>query len=62
MRKDYNTEDITMFERNAGLLVKLKDIIATLDDWVLNEEFTNYLQKLQVVTVLFRSRGIQLTK
>ena len=62
MRKDYSTEDITMFERNAGLLVKLKDIIATLDDWGLNEEFTNYLQKLQVVTVLFHSRRIQLTK
>ena len=31
MRKDYSTEDITMFERNVGLLVKLKDVTAALD-------------------------------
>ena len=53
MRKDYSTEDITMFERNAGLLVKLKDITAALDhgDCILDEEHINALRQLQVVTV-----------
>ena len=48
MRKDYSTEDITIFEHNAGLLAKLKDITAALDDC---EELINALQKLKVVTV-----------
>ena len=53
MRKDYSTEEITMFEHTAGLLVKLKDITAALDhDYcVLNEELIDALQQLQVVTV-----------
>ena len=53
MRKDCGTEDTTMFERNAGLLVKLRDITAALDhdDCVLNEEFIDALRQLQVVTV-----------
>ena len=53
MRKDYSTEDITMFERNAGLLVKLKDVTAALDhdDCVLNEELIDALRQFQVVTV-----------
>ena len=37
MRKDHTTEDIIMFERNAGLLIKLKDLTAALDNCVLNE-------------------------
>ena len=42
-----------MIERNAGLLVKLKDITAALDhdDCVLNEELIDSLWQLQVVTV-----------
>ena len=53
MRKDCGTEDTTMFERNAGLLVKLKDITEALDhdDCVLNEELIDSLWRLQVATV-----------
>ena len=53
MRKDYSTEDITMFEHNAGLLIKLKDIITALDhdDCVLNEELIDAPRQLQIVTV-----------
>ena len=42
-----------MFEHNARLLVKLKDVTAALDhdDCVLNEELINALWQFQVVTV-----------
>ena len=52
MRKDHTTEDLIMFERNAGLLIKLKDLTAALDNCVLNEELIDALQQLQMVTVL----------
>ena len=46
LRKYYSTEDTTMFDRNAGLLVKLKDITTALDhdNCVLNEELIDSLQ------------------
>ena len=54
MRKNYSTDDITMFERNSGLLLKLRDITAALDasGCIPNEELINALRKFQVVTVL----------
>ena len=73
MRKDYCAEDIAMFERNAGLLVKVKDITAALGDCapMPSEELVNALRHFQEVTVLyqqictcklFRSRRVCLTK
>ena len=59
MRNDHSTEDITMFERNAGLLVKLRDIAAALSDCVLSEELISALQQLQVVTILYRQLSRQ---
>ena len=35
-----------MFERNAGLLVEVKDITAALGDCVLNAELVDALQQL----------------
>ena len=53
MRKNYSTEDITMFERNSGLLLKLRDGTAALhaSNCIANEELINALWKFQVVTV-----------
>ena len=48
MRKNYTTEEIIMFERNAGLLLKLKDTTAALEDCTPNEDLLRALQPLHL--------------
>ena len=43
MRKNYTTEEIIMFERNAGLLLKLKDTTTALEDCIPNEDLLRAL-------------------
>jgi len=51
MRKQYMHDEIKMFERSAGLVLKIKDVIQELEDCSVNEELLDVLLKLQPETV-----------
>ena len=48
MRKNYTTEEIIMFERNAGLIKRLKDTTIALEDCNPNEDLLRALQPLHL--------------
>jgi hypothetical protein len=51
MRKEYMDDEIKMFERSAGLVLKIKDVIQELEDCSVSEELLDVLLKLQAETV-----------
>jgi hypothetical protein len=51
MCKEYTHDKIKMFERSAGLVLKIKDVIQELEDCSVNEELLDVLLKLQAETV-----------
>ena len=51
MRKEYTDDEIKMFERSAGFLLKIKDGIQELEDFSVSEELLHVLLKLQADTL-----------
>jgi hypothetical protein len=51
MCKEYTDDEIKMFERSTGLVLKIKDHIHELEDCSVSEELLDVLLKLQAETV-----------
>ena len=51
MGKEYTDDEIKMFERSAGLVLKIKDVIQELEDCSVSKELLDVLLKLQAETV-----------